>query len=67
MGHGWGPDCRARVAIVSEIGESYLTDEMAHIVVRQAKGPRGDGVGDDNNYENLVLLSKLPYQSGQSA
>lgn len=55
-GYCSNPDCRARVAIVSENGESYLTGEMAHIVARQARGPRGDGVGGDNTYTNLVLL-----------
>lgn len=55
-GYCSNPDCRVRVAIVSEKGESYLTGEMAHIVARQAKGPRGDGIGGDNTYENLVLL-----------
>lgn len=55
-GYCSNPDCRARVAIVNENGESYLTGEMAHIVARQAKGPRSDGVGGDNTYSNLVLL-----------
>lgn len=55
-GYCSNPDCRTRVAIVSDQGESYLTGEMAHIVARQGKGPRGDGVGGDNTYENLVLL-----------
>lgn len=55
-GHCSNPDCRARVAVASDTGESYLTGEMAHIVARQAKGPRGDGVGGDDSYENLVLL-----------
>ncbi|WP_271183643.1 HNH endonuclease, partial [Novosphingobium resinovorum] len=44
------------MAEISEDGESYLTGEMAHIVARQAEGPRGDGVGGDNSYENLILL-----------
>jgi hypothetical protein len=55
-GYCSNPDCRTRVAIVSDKGESYLTGEMAHIIARQAKGPRGNGVGGDNTYENLVLL-----------
>ena len=55
-GYCSNPDCQARVAIISDKGASYLTGEMAHIVARQAKGPRGDGVGGDNTYENLVLL-----------
>lgn len=55
-GYCSNPDCRARVAMVTEDGNSYLTGEMAHIVARQAKGPRGDGIGGNNTYENLVLL-----------
>jgi hypothetical protein len=55
-GHCSNPDCRSRVAITSEEGDSYLTGEMAHIIARQAKGPRGDGVGGSDSYENLVLL-----------
>ncbi|MET3828356.1 hypothetical protein ABIC16_004111 [Sphingomonas sp. PvP055] len=55
-GYCSNPDCRSRVAITSETGESYLTGEMAHIVARQAAGPRGDGVGGPDTYENLVLL-----------
>lgn len=55
-GYCSNPACRTRVAIVSDAGESYLTGEMAHIVARQANGPRGDGHGGDNTYENLVLL-----------
>lgn len=55
-GYCSNPICRGRVAITSKVGESYLTGEMAHIVARQAHGPRGDGIGGDNSYENLVLL-----------
>ena len=29
---------------------------MAHRVARQIKGPRSDGMGGDNSYENLILL-----------
>jgi hypothetical protein len=55
-GHCSNPDCRAKVAVASKQGKSYLTGEMAHVVARQAKGPRGDGVEGDDTYENLVLL-----------
>lgn len=55
-GYCSNPDCRDRVAITGPKGESYLTGENAHIIARQAKGPRGDGVGGDNTYDNLVLL-----------
>lgn len=55
-GHCSNPDCRSRVAVTSEKGANYLTGEMAHIIARQAQGPRGDGAGGPDTYENLVLL-----------
>lgn len=55
-GHCSNPGCRSRVAVTGDAGESYLTGEMAHVVARQANGPRGDGVGGNDTYENLVLL-----------
>lgn len=55
-GYCSNPDCRNRVAITGDKGESYLTGEMAHVVARRAEGPRGDGMGGDDTYENLVLL-----------
>jgi hypothetical protein len=55
-GHCSNPDCRDRVAIAGENGESYLTGEMAHIVARQATGPRGCGASGLDTYDNLVLL-----------
>lgn len=55
-GHCSNPGCRKRVAERGEKGRSFLTGEMAHIIARQADGPRGDGVGGDNTYDNLVLL-----------
>lgn len=30
--------------------------EMAHIIAQSATGPRGDGVGGEDTYENLILL-----------
>ncbi len=30
--------------------------EMAHIIAQSQEGPRGDGVGGDDTYENLILL-----------
>jgi hypothetical protein len=29
---------------------------MAHVIARSSIGPRGDGVGGDNSYDNLILL-----------
>ena len=55
-GHCSNPDCRTRVSEVGADGEGYLTGEQAHIVARQAGGPRGQDVSGSNSYENLVLL-----------
>lgn len=30
--------------------------EMAHVIAQSATGPRGDGTGGDDTYENLILL-----------
>lgn len=50
------PDCRTRLAAVDEKGVSYLTGEMAHIIARQPDGPRGNGAGGNDTYQNLILL-----------
>lgn len=50
------PDCREKVSEINEAGESYLVGEMAHIIARQASGPRGQTGGGSNAYDNLVLL-----------
>ncbi len=55
-GYCSNPDCRIKVLEVGVDGESYLTGEQAHIVARQAGGPRGQEGGGANAYENLVLL-----------
>ncbi|HEY0596324.1 HNH endonuclease, partial [Sphingopyxis sp.] len=55
-GYCSNPDCRTKVSEVGANGESYLTGEQAHIVARQAGGPRGQEGGGANTYENLVLL-----------
>lgn len=55
-GYCSNPDCRTKVSEVGANGESFLTGEQAHIVARQAGGPRGQEGGGSNAYENLVLL-----------
>jgi hypothetical protein len=50
------PDCRERVAVTNATGQSFLTGEMAHIIARQAHGPRGNGEGGADTYQNLILL-----------
>ncbi|MER9516669.1 HNH endonuclease [Mesorhizobium sp. M0614] len=55
-GYCSNPDCRTKVSEIGAKGESFLTGEQAHIVARQAGGPRGQDGGGSNAYENLVLL-----------
>ena len=40
------------------LGETDPTviGEMAHVIAKKPSGPRGDGTGGDDTYENLVLL-----------
>ena len=55
-GYCSNPDCRAKVSEIGANGESFLTGEQAHIVARQAGGPRGQTGGGSDSYDNLVLL-----------
>ncbi|MGB3470679.1 MAG: HNH endonuclease [Erythrobacter sp.] len=55
-GYCSNPDCRDKVSEIGANGESYLTGEQAHIVARQAGGPRGQAGGGSDGYDNLVLL-----------
>ena len=66
-GYCSNPDCRSRVAATSNTGESYLTGEMAHIIARQTRGPRGVDVGGPDTYENLVLLCPTCHTSVDKA
>lgn len=35
---------------------AYTVGEMAHVIAEAKDGPRGDGVGGNNTYSNLILL-----------
>ena len=37
-------------------GDSTVIGEMAHVIARQSGGPRGNPMGGDDTYENLILL-----------
>jgi hypothetical protein len=39
-----------------DLEDPVVVGEMAHVISRKPKGPRGDGVGGDDSYENLILL-----------
>jgi hypothetical protein len=55
-GYCSNPDCRQKLSETNEVGESFLTGEMAHIIARNVGGPRGSGEGGPDAYENLILL-----------
>jgi HNH endonuclease len=55
-GHCNNPACRQKLSETSEVGESFLTGEMAHIIARNVGGPRGSAQGGPDAYENLILL-----------
>lgn len=50
------PDCRDELIDVGESDEAYLIGEMAHVIARNIGGPRSDGGGGDDTYDNLILL-----------
>lgn len=55
-GYCSNPDCRTKVSDIGANGQSFLTGEQAHIIARQAGGPRGQAGGGSDSYDNLVLL-----------
>ena len=55
-GHCSNPDCRQKLSETNEMGMSFLTGEMAHIIARNVGGPRGGVEGGPDAYENLILL-----------
>ncbi|WP_197409519.1 HNH endonuclease [Erythrobacter sp. YT30] len=55
-GYCSNPDCRAKLSEIGANGDSFLTGEQAHIIARQAGGPRGQAGGGSDSYDNLVLL-----------
>lgn len=49
------PDCRADLTKFGSQGVVHV-GEMAHLIAHSSNGPRGDGTGGNDTYENLVLL-----------
>lgn len=49
------PDCRADLTKFGSQGVVHV-GEMAHLIAHSSKGPRGDGTGGNDTYDNLVLL-----------
>lgn len=50
------PGCGVDLTRLPQGRNAYTVGEMAHVIAKAADGPRGDGVGGDNSYENLILL-----------
>jgi hypothetical protein len=50
------PGCGADLTSLPEGRSAYTVGEMAHVIARSAKGPRGDSRGGDDTYANLILL-----------
>lgn len=50
------PNCRASLSALTKNGQAYIVGEMAHVIARQPQGPRGDGKGGNDTYDNLILL-----------
>ena len=49
------PTCKADLTALVE-QYNYNVGEMAHIIAKSAKGPRGDSAGGSDSYDNLILL-----------
>jgi hypothetical protein len=50
------PGCREDLTVILEGSASYNIGEMAHIIAKRPKGPRGRDGGGSNTYNNLILL-----------
>lgn len=50
------PGCTEELTRLAERGSDYIIGEMAHVIAKAKEGPRGDGVGGDDSYDNLMLL-----------
>jgi hypothetical protein len=51
------PQCQKDLTILSEHRDGgYIIGEMAHVIARQPRGPRGKTEGGSDSYQNLLLL-----------
>lgn len=48
--------CQEDLTRIVDGGKNYNIGEMAHVIARSRKGPRGDGIGGADTYHNLILL-----------
>ena len=51
------PQCQKDLTILLESEDTgYIIGEMAHVVAKQPRGPRGRAEGGSDSYQNLILL-----------
>lgn len=50
------PTCREDLIAILENSKSYNVGEMAHVIAKSEKGPRGAMGGGADSYDNLILL-----------
>lgn len=50
------PRCREDLTVLLEKSGNYNVGEMAHVIAKKEKGPRGVEGGGSDTYENLILL-----------
>ncbi|WP_397596622.1 HNH endonuclease signature motif containing protein [Silanimonas sp.] len=50
------PECGQECISFIDSEKSTIIGEMAHIIAKRPDGPRGDGSGGNDTYENLILL-----------
>lgn len=50
------PGCNCNCLPFLDESDPTVIGEMAHVISRQPTGPRGDGVGGSDTYDNLILL-----------
>lgn len=50
------PGCKAELTSLVSEGSGYNVGEMAHVVAKSVKGPRGNAQGGSDKYDNLILL-----------
>jgi len=50
------PGCTTDCLPFLDLGSPTVVGEMAHVIAKKEKGPRGREGGGDDSYENLILL-----------
>lgn len=61
------PGCNCDCLPFLKQSEPTVIGEMAHVISKSPIGPRGDGIGDDNTYENLILLCPTHHRTVDKA